>query len=439
MSFSPQTLFATLHELPQPSGYCVALSGGLDSSVLLHALGVLRERLSAPVTALHIDHGIHPDSSRWGEDCARLCAGLGIPLRQVVVALGCQKADGLEGTARKVRYQAFKEALGEGELLLSAHHRDDQVETLLLQLLRGGGVHGMAGMPLLRPLGRGYLARPLLHTTRAELLEYAQAHGLHWIEDPSNTDTRLERNFLRHELIPLLVQRRAGVGRVLARSATHFAESAALLDELAELDLARCRVDEGLAIGPLHQLSPARQRNLLRYFIRQYRLPLPDQRRLQAIQCDLLTAAADAMPLVCWPGAEVRRYRDVLYVMPPLPPVPASNWYQDWDGQGDLILPAGLGHYRLEPMPAGLRADCVQGDGLQIRLRQGGERIRLPGQTQHHSLKKLLQQAAIPPWLRDRLPLLYIHGKLAQVAGLWTDAAFADGEGGYLLTRLKGQ
>ena len=438
MSFSPSALFATLRELPDVSGYCVALSGGLDSTVLLHALAMLRESLSVPLSALHIDHGIHADSARWGEHCQRLCDELSVPLQRVRVELGCQRADGLEGTARKARYRAFEEALGEGAMLLSAHHRDDQAETLLLQLLRGGGVHGMAGMPRWRPLGRGLLARPLLEVSRAELLAYANAHGLHWIDDPSNRDTRLERNFLRHELLPLLAQRRAGVSKVLARSASHFAENAQLLDELAEADLAQCQMAQGLSIPSLQGLSEPRQRNLLRYWLRRLGLPLPDHRRLQAVFADLIPAAADAMPQVSWPGAELRRYRDTLYAMPPLVPPPSSDWQQAWDGRGELVLPHGLGHYRCLPATSGLRAEALQQGTLTIRLRRGGERLQLPGQTHHQALKKLLQQADIPPWQRERLPLLYIGDSLAQVAGLWTDAAFAVGEGqsGHMLTRV---
>lgn len=437
MSFSPQSLLDSLHELPRPRAYCVALSGGLDSTVLLHALVVLRDELALPLSALHVDHGLQAASIQWDEHCVALCQRLSVPLRRARVEVGCYKDKGLEASARRARYQAFEAQLGEGEMLLSAHHQDDQAETLLLQLFRGGGVHGLAGMPRLRSLGSGCLARPLLDVTRAELLTYAEAHGLAWIEDPSNQDIRLERNFWRHELLPQLAQRRAGVTKVLARSAAHFAENAELLDELAALDLLACAEGDGLAIPAITSLSLPRQRNLLRYFIRQRGLPLPDHRRLQAILGDLIPAAADALPEVVWPGAELRRYRDTLYAMSPLPTRPAADWQQPWDGQGELVLPAGLGRYHLQSMPGGLRPACLQGE-LTVRLRRGGERLRLPGRTQHVDLKNLFQQAGIPPWQRERLPLLYLDGKLAQVAGLWTDAAFAvaQGEMGYMLTWL---
>lgn len=441
MSFSSETLLATLQDLPTPTGYCVALSGGLDSTVLLHAMAVLRESLSVPLRALHIDHGIHADSVRWADQCAALCIELSVPLAQIRVSLSGRAKQGLEASARQARYAAFDEALAEGEMLLSAHHRDDQAETLLLQLLRGGGVHGMAGMPLLRQLGRGHLARPLLAVARAELLAYAHRHGLRWIEDPSNLDTRLERNYLRHRLIPQLEQRRAGQAKVLARSAAHFAENAELLDELAAVDLAACADGEALMIPELLRRSPARQRNLLRFFVRRAGLPLPDHRRLQAILDDLLPAAADAEPRVSWAGAELRRYRDRLYAMSPLPAPPEAGWQQEWDGQGLLQLPCGLGDYRLSAQQGGLDPSCLQGQRLTIRLRRGGERLRLPGHSHHASLKTLLQQAGIPPWQRARLPLLYLNGELAQVAGLWTEAAFAvkQGEWGYLLTGLDAQ
>ncbi|MBE0510641.1 MAG: tRNA lysidine(34) synthetase TilS [Gammaproteobacteria bacterium] len=441
MSFSSETLLATLQDLPTPTGYCVALSGGLDSTVLLHAMAVLRESLSVPLRALHIDHGIDADSARWGDHCAALCADLAIPLDCLRVTLHERKAQGLEASARQARYAAFDEALDAGEMLLSAHHRDDQTETLLLQLLRGGGVHGMAGMPLVRQLGQAYLARPLLGVARAELLAYAQSQGLRWIEDPSNLDTRLERNYLRHRLIPQLEQRRAGQAKVLARSAAHFAENAELLDELAAVDLAACADGEALMIPALLRRSPARQRNLLRFFVRQAGLPLPDHRRLQAILDDLLPAAADAEPRVSWPGAELRRYRDRLYAMPPLPALPEAGWQQEWDGQEVLRLPGGLGDYRLLPQQGGLAPSCLQGQVLTIRLRGGGERLRLPGHAHHASLKTLFQQRGIPPWQRARVPLLYLDGVLAQVAGFWTEAAFAvaQGERGYMLRGMDTQ
>ena len=438
MSFSTQSLLATLRGLPAPSSYCVALSGGLDSSVLLHALAALREELAVPVSALHVDHGLQLDSMQWGEHCLALCQSLSVPLRRVRVEVGCCKEKGLEASARAARYRVFEDELFDGQMLLSAHHRNDQAETLLLQLLRGGGAHGLAGMPLLRALGRGWLARPLLAVGRNALQAYADASGLGWIDDPSNRDIRWERNYIRHHLLPQLQQRRVGIVGVLARSAGHFAEDATLLDELAETDLAVCRQDGGLAIPSLLALSPARQRNLIRYFLRSEGLGLPDHRRLQAIQTDLLAAASDARPLVNWPGTEIRRYRDILYAMSSLPVLPGGDWEQGWDGSGTVVLPNGLGEFRLqERRGQGLRAECLRDGAVVLRLRRGGERLQLPGQTLHHSLKHCLQQAGIPPWRRERLPLLYIDGELAQVAGLWTAARFAceAGQTGLMLER----
>jgi tRNA(Ile)-lysidine synthase len=389
---------------------------------LLHLLTSLRDELSTDLIALHVDHGLSEHSIQWSEQCRRFCDRLGVLFRIEPISVTGKAAKGLEAAARHARYLAFGEALGEGEMLLTAHHRDDQAETLLLQLLRGGGVHGLAAMPLWRHFCRGMLARPLLGQPREVLRRYAEAEGLAWIEDPSNFDTGLERNWLRHTLLPQLAERRAGTREVLARSAGHFAESAALLDDLALQDLAHAEREEAtLSVAALRHLSPERCRNLLRYAIRQRGLPLPDHRHLHRILDEVLTAAPDAMPLVAWPGAELRRYRDRLFLLPPLPPLPEPSLELRWKGEEAIFLPAGLGILRVRQVEGeGCPLPRLRGGECTIRWRRGGERLQPAGRAGHHELKKLYQEAGLPPWERNRRPLICLDGNVVQVPGLWS-------------------
>ncbi len=423
-----QHLRNTLQALPKASHYWVGFSGGLDSTVLLHLMASLRDELNVPLSALHVDHALSEHSADWSRHCRDLCDALGVPItvEQVTVERGNGK--GLEASARHARYAVFEKMLGEGEALLSAQHRDDQAETLLLQLLRGGGVHGLASMPLQRPLGKGTLLRPLLDVPRSDLEAYAREHGLKWIDDPSNFDTTLERNYLRHTLLPQLEQRRAGMHKVLARSAANFAESAQLLDELAEADRQSALKAGGvLSLTLLRELSPARCRNLLRFHCRQLGLPLPDVSQLQQVVDELLTAAEDAMPVVAWPGAEVRRYRDGVWFMSPLSPLADEPISLHWNGAETPAWPQTLGILRVKPVRGrGVPLEKLRGGG-ELRLRRGGESLVLPGRQGHHDLKKLYQEAGVPPWERERRPLLYIDGELAQVAGLWTAAKYVAG------------
>jgi tRNA(Ile)-lysidine synthase len=425
--FHPEQLLSILQRLPASARYWLAYSGGLDSTVLLHALSQLAEQLPAPLSVIHVDHGLSANSSIWSAQCRLQCEALGVVMHEQQVNVD-RRGRGLEAAAREARYAAFSTMLGEGEMLLTAHHQDDQAETLLLQLMRGGGVRGLAAMPEYRPFATGWLGRPLLGFSREALQVYAEAQGLAWIEDPSNFDTTLERNFLRHGLLPLLQQRRTGIKTILARSAGHFAESSELLDELAAQDLELAAGVAGLSILALRTLSVARQRNLLRYWLRHLGRSIPDSRNLQRILDEVLPAAEDAAPLVSWRGTELRRYRDVLYAMPPLTPVPDGWEPQPWNGEAVVILPVGLGEVRMVREEGhGLREALLRMAEVTIGGRRGGEAMALPGRDGHHALKKLYQEAAIPPWERGRRPLIFIDGQLAQVAGLWSDSRFVCG------------
>jgi tRNA(Ile)-lysidine synthase len=430
MPFDPAQLLARLNTHENATACWVAFSGGVDSHALLHAIASRRSELTLPLGAVHVDHGLHGHSPAWAEHCRQACAGLGVDF--VLLSGDARPANGEspEAAARSLRYKLLRDWLPAKAMLLSAHHQDDQAETLLLQLLRGAGPKGLSAMPASVPLGQGTLLRPLLDCGRDDLLAYARAQGLDWLEDPSNADTRLGRNFLRHRLLPELKTRWPATAAVLARSADLCAEAAELQEQVAHQDLgdATGARPGTLSVPALDRLPEPRQRNLIRHWVRTMGFSLPSRAVLGRIFTEVLAARADAGPCVHWPGAEVRRYRDDLFVLAPLAPPTGAD--QDW-APGEVLELAG----------GTLRADTATGQGLrltpgtrlQVRFRQGGEQLRLTGRGHHHALKQLLQESGVPPWERERLPLLYLGEELVAVAGLWVAEGYqaAPGEAGW--------
>lgn len=410
--------------------YWLAYSGGLDSHVLLHVLhGLMAQRPGSVLGAVHIHHGLRPEADQWAAHCLAVCAALEIPCQVLHVQAHPAVGESPEDAARRARYQALQGVVGAGDCLLTAHHQDDQAETLLLQLLRGCGVAGLAGMPASAPFGVGLLARPLLRHSRAELREYAERHGLRWVEDDSNAETGYDRNYLRHEILPRLRARWPAAAAALTRSAGHCAAAADLLQTLAGEDLPALHgpVPGTLRIDRLRVLDSARQDNALRAWLRELSLPAPSTAHLRQVRGALLEAAVDAMPCVRWPGAELRRYRDLLHAMTPLAAHDATQ-VLDWDLQAPLNLPGGAGWLRVVPGP-GLDAG-LRGRRVSVRFRRGGEVCMPVGRGHHHDLRKLFQEAGVPPWQRERIPLLYVDGKLAAVVGFWVCEPFqAAGQG----------
>lgn len=401
------------------SAWCVAFSGGLDSSVLLHLLAELARREAVPaLSAIHVQHGLQPVAAAWPEHCRQFCAARGIPLQVVAVQVAAQAS--VEQAARQARYAAFAEHLQPDAVLFSAQHRDDQAETLLFRLLRGAGVRGLAAMPGQRPLGRGTLLRPLLDCSRAELQGYAEAHGLSWIEDPSNADTRFCRNFLRQRVMPLLAERWPQASVALARSAAHLSEAEQLLGELARMDLqAACGEPAfswlalpSLELSLVTQLSDARQRNLLRHWLAPLsRMPDSDH---WAGWRDLRDAAGDASPVWKLADGELHRADGRLYwlsadwLAPPVLPDPAVVRMQ-----GTSELP-GNGQVQIRgELPAGR---------WHLRYRLGGESLHLP-ERGRRDLKRLLNEWRVPAFVRPRLPLLFDGDELMAVANLAQSAS----------------
>ena len=428
MTFSPAILAEHLQNIAQlagpPARFVVAYSGGLDSTAMLHALVAIRHQdtplAAVPVIAIHVDHGLQADSASWGEHCRRVAASLQVELRTLRVNVQLESGMGPEASARNARYSALHAELDRGDWLLSAHHREDQAETMVLNLIRGSGPAGVAGIGEARRFGPGWLVRPMLNVDRADLRDYADTEGLEWLEDPSNTDRRFDRNFLRHEILPRLQSRWPDIAARLQRSAGHAGEASQLLVDLAEIDFAAIGSrSERLPIDSLSTLSAARQRNVIRYALRDLGLSTPTAMQLDRIQNELIPAREDAQPLVSWSGASVRRYRNGLYLLPQdladaVKPTTISGT--------EISLGAGLGRLRFEPdAGVGLEAKLLETD-LVVKPREGGEEIRLHGQSHTRKLKKLLQEEGIVPWMRDRLPLLYSGDRLIAVGDLWIAA-----------------
>lgn len=389
----------------------VALSGGLDSTVLLHLLVQIASREALPpVSAIHVHHGLQAVGDAWPEHCQHFCDSLGVPMR--VERVQVDDGASLERAAREARYTAFAEALGEGECLMTGQHRDDQAETVLFRLFRGAGVRGLSGMATARPLGEGVLLRPLLGVKRTELERYARSHGLNWVEDPSNACDEHDRNYLRHRVLPGIVQRWPSAVETITRSAENLAEADGLLGELAQNDLicAGARNEyigmqlPSLALAALAQLSEPRQRNALRHWLAPL-ARLPDSAHWAGWR-DLRDAREDAEPIWRLADGELRRAHGRLWWLasPWLGFVPAN---QGWRDPSQALPLPDNGSLRFEGEPPG--------GPLEIRYRQGGELMTLVGRGSR-DLKRLLNEAAIPAFLRGRLPLLWRADELLGVA-----------------------
>lgn len=431
MSFDQETLLLKLADLQDAAGpptrFVIALSGGLDSSVLTHVLATSRDEHGVPMLAVYVDHGLHTDAASWGEHCEQFATDLNIDFASAVVAVNLSSGQGPEAAAREARYAALRNFLEPGDWLLSAHHLDDQAETVLLNLMRGSGTSGLAGISRARRLAGGWLVRPLLDTPRSELQEYASAHALDYIADPSNLDQQFDRNYLRHEVLPRLDARWPDAAGRIRRSSGLAREATMLLAELAEIDRQEfADRSDRLSISELAKLPAERQRNLLRYVILELGLPLPGAVHLEQIVNELVGARKDAQPLVAWPGARARRYRDRLYLLAAEDLEPESNEVLKLSGD-QVILPGGLGTLVLkEGAEKGLDPALVK-RGIELRYRAGGEEFKPAGQPHTRKLKKLLQEEGVVPWMRERLPLLYADGRLVAVADLWIAAdAFAE-------------
>jgi tRNA(Ile)-lysidine synthase len=372
---------------------------------------------------VHVEHGLHPDSGAWAARCVERAASLGLACTVERVGVQAARGESLEAAARDARDAALARALEPGEVLLTAHQADDQLETVLLALMRGSGVAGLAAMPARSAFARGWHLRPLLAFPRAALERHARAHGIESSEDPSNLDQRFARNYLRGEIVPRLARRWPAAALTAARAAALCGEASELADALAAVDLAASERAGRLDARVLRGLSAARARNALRAWIGRAGFGPPSRARLERVLNDVVLARRDAQPCVAWPGVELRRHGDWVHLMAPLPPVPQAPIAL---APGRVVDLGALGELAFEECRgAGLSAASIEGRALTLAFRRGGERIRPAGDAHTRELKKLMQSEDVLPWMRGRIPLLHADGRLAAVADLWTEHEFA--------------
>jgi tRNA(Ile)-lysidine synthase len=395
----------------------VAYSGGVDSHVLLHLLATRLSEHCQAIHAIHIDHGLQSQSKQWTQHCADIAAELNVDFIAVEVVVNNIDSLGMEAAAREARYQALEQYLTENDILLTAQHQDDQAETLLLQLFRGAGPKGLSAMADEFQLGDVKVLRPLIAESQHDILAYAQQHQLSWIDDPSNSETRWNRNYVRHTLWPTIVKRWPSAAKTLSRSAQHCAEASELLDDLAQQDLVDLDCSQSsdcLPIRGLLTLTAARRNNLLRFYLNLKQLPMPSTVNLQRVYDEVCLAKQDSVPLVSWAGVEVRRYQDQVYFMRPL----VTGDVREFEvNNADIIQldPNRVLAWQTE-LGKGIKLSILS-KGISVRFRQGGERIKLHGSDHHKSVKHLFQEWMIPPWQRDQIPLLFSGDELIAIAG----------------------
>jgi tRNA(Ile)-lysidine synthase len=406
--------------------------------------------MQLPLSAVHVNHGISPNADKWSEFCRNLCQSRNIPLEIARVKVMREPGISLEAAAREERYRIFRNL--QTDYVVLAQHLDDQAETLLLQLLRGAGVKGLSAMPVVRTVRkemdeqvstgpvpalerRPKLLRPLLDVSRREIEDYAREHALQWITDESNDEVSFDRNFLRHALFPLLETRFPAYRTTFLRASRHMAEASALLDELAEVDSAQCAVPGKLHVEDLRKLGLPRARNLLRYTLAQHGVILPSTVKLEEILRQLLSSCPDTKLHVIFGNTEIRCFRSRVHIRK-VQAIPEARWHLVWQGEECLPTPEFGGTLRFTRcIGAGIGLQKINEQSITIRLRQGGERLRPDCNRPRRSLKNLLREASLPPWQRQRLPLIFSGEQLVCVPGIGVDCDFqaADDEQGLVV------
>ncbi|MYM24970.1 tRNA lysidine(34) synthetase TilS [Duganella sp. FT135W] len=432
----------------------VALSGGLDSSALLHLAHAYAQAHGATLHAFHVHHGMSPNADAWLAHCEQQCAALNVPFAARRVQLQDTKKSGTEAAARKARYAALGSLCAEHnvQLLLTAHHLDDQAETVLLQLLRGSGPAGLSGMDAantaasLLQNASLIMARPLLQASRKQLESYVAQHSINHIHDESNDDPRYARNALRHTVMPALEQHFPGFQERFARSAHHAQSATRLLTELAEQDLATALDGDQLDISKLRALSQDRAYNLLRHWFATRGYSMPSTAWLAEMLAQLLEAKYDAQLLVTHPDCHVRRYRDRLHLTPKLEDLEGTreDQFDDkpgtdfiWSGEAELAFPAYGGILHFEPAEDGLDSDWLRTQKLVIEFRRGGEKLKLAPNRSTRPVKYHYQALNIPAWERSRLPVVKSAKDLLFAAGIGMDCAHVDSGAGRIRLRWQ--
>jgi tRNA(Ile)-lysidine synthase len=402
----------------------VALSGGVDSVVLLHLLYQLQKKYHFTLKASHVHHGLSKNADQWAKFCEALCRKFSIALEVHHIQLPKKKSLGIEGEARRLRYEKLLQA--KTDLVVLAHHEDDQAETFLLQLIRGAGVKGLSSMAHFDE--HRHLWRPLLNTSRIDIKSYAKQHQLKWIEDESNQNIDFDRNFIRSKVLPILKNRFNHIIKVISRSSSHLAEAQHLLDDLAKIDLKSylksIKYKHKLQVKTLNKLSLYRAKNVLRYWLEINDQMMPSKDLLDELLRQVLTAKKDAdLKIQISKAFEIRRYQDEIYIVPKQQKI-QKNYEMSWMGEPEIILPNGQKLIFKKVNGKGINLKFLKNKKLIIRNRQGGEFFKPDSKRPTKKIKQILQESDLPPWERQNLPLIFVGDDLAFVPNFGVDVKF---------------
>ncbi len=404
----------------------LGLSGGIDSICLLHILVELAPSRRFSMRAVHVNHGISSKADQWALFCKSVCLRLGIAFAQENVDVASYRHLGPEAAARTVRWSALLSH--ESDFLVLAQHRDDQAETLLLQLMRGAGPAGLAGMAAnafqfnsrsSQSRGSARVLRPMLDVSRTEIEEFVRSRGLEWVEDDSNSNVALDRNFVRHRVVPVLAERYPHVATMISRSAGLMAEASELLLQLGGQDIALIENDDELDLPGLRDLGEARARNALRAYCQLRGIPVPGFSFLREIWTQLREPRQDSNICIEWNGVVLRRYRNRIFIEKNRATDSRLFQNESWNGEPCLPLTALNGLLNFKPEEGrGLSVTKLRMAPVTVRLRRGGERLRVDAQRPYRTLKNLWQEKGTPPWRRMNQPLLFCGEQLVCVPGL---------------------
>ncbi len=420
---SAHSIKPVLNQCNNSAHIYIGYSGGVDSHVLLHLCASITS-FKDRITAVYVHHGLQVEAESWAGHCKKTAENLGVDFILLRVNAVASQGESPEEAARNARYAALKSLIGVNDVLLVAQHRDDQLETVLLQLFRGSGLRGLSAMPGRMSFGRGLMLRPLLNVSKSDIDDYARAHALNWVEDPSNLSHDYDRNFLRNAVLPLLKQRWPACDKTVARSARHCADAQVLIaDHAEELFLRIFNIaDKTLCISRLKSYNARQQSIVIRQWLQALNLKMPSLAFVEQLQSGILSSREDGGPELSSQGYCVRRYRDKLYCLKQAAPETVQD--RPWpSGQASIKVSE---HQTLSCVSSspGICLEQWRKAIIAVKARSGGEKIRLPGRKGHHALKNLFQEAAIPPWERDAIPLVYLDNRLAAVGDLWISADF---------------
>jgi len=425
---SKESFLSNLNQFSASGKFWIACSGGMDSLVLLHLFYSNKNIINQNIEVLYVNHGLQEEADDWSVFCQKICEQYGFVYRQLKISEACPAGESIEAWAREKRYSLIDAVMNENDVLFTAHHQDDQVETFFLQALRGSGPRGLASMPIIKRHENIFLARLLLDYSRDELKFYAEKHKLIWQNDKSNLDIRYDRNYFRHKIIPVIKERWPSYRDTISRLINHQRESRALLDEVGheDISLVQHKGSMILDLDLLKKLSMERQKNLLFVWLKELKFETPSSKNIQQIILDVIYSAVEKSPCVTWGNVEVRRYKKLLYVSR-IMTAHDVNVEHVWNPDNVLnILNETL--IAKTEIGTGLSKLKTKGADFIIRYRHGGEKIHPDNLSHSRTVKQLFQEHSVLPWLRDRVPLVYVNGELAMIPGFCTDERYAAGE-----------